>query len=106
MKQQESLAQLYGLAYFMIEANVEGMTHEQSLVQPSTGGNCSNWILGHLVDVHNAAMGLAGADPVWDSDQLKKASYEPITGAANAIDWNTLRSKALDSKERCLSAIA
>ena len=106
MKQQQSIAQQFGIAYSMVALNVEGMTKEQSLTQPATGGNCSNWILGHLVDVHNNAMGLAGTDPVWDSDQLKKAGYEPIKSAAGAIEWDTLRSKFLDSKDRCLSAIA
>lgn len=106
MKQQQSLAQHFGLMYGVAASNIEGMTKEQSLAQPSPGGNCANWILGHLVDVQNAAMGLVNAAPVWDSDQLKRASYAPITSAANAIDWDTLRAKFLESKERCLASIA
>ena len=105
MKQQQSLANLFGLVYGVAARNLEGMTKEQSLAQPAPGGNCANWILGHLVDVQNGAMRLAGAEPVWTSDELKKSSYKPVTNAAQAMDWDTMRSKFLASKDRCLEAI-
>ena len=106
MKMQEAIAQHFGLIYTVAAANLEGLTQEQSLAQPSPGGNCANWILGHLTDVQNGAMHLLGEMPVWESDQLKRASYDPITGPADAIDWTTLRSRFLGSRERCLAAIS
>ncbi len=106
MKTQEGIAQHFGLMYRVAGANLEGMTHEQSLAQPSPGGNCANWILGHLVNVQNGVMQLLGEKPVWESDQLARAGEEPITGPAQAIDWNTLRERFLGSRERCLAAIS
>jgi len=106
MKVQEAMAQHFGLMYTVAAANLEGLTPEQSLAQPSPGGNCANWILGHLTDVQNGAMQLLGEKPVWESDQLKRASYDPITGPGGAIDWNTLRSHFLGSRERCLAAVS
>jgi uncharacterized damage-inducible protein DinB len=105
MKTQKLLAQQFGMMYHVTGMNVGDMTQEQSLSQPSPGGNCANWILGHLTDVQNAAMNLVGENPVWDSEELKRASYDPITGPARAIDWETMRSRFLESRERCLAAI-
>ena len=105
-KIQEALEKQFGFVYMVTAANLESLTHEQSLAQPSPGGNCANWILGHLTDVQNGAMRLLGEKPVWESDQLKRAGYDPISGAAGAIDWNTLRDRFLGSRERCLAAIS
>lgn len=106
MKQQDSLSQHFGLMYQTAGANLNGLTHEQSLAQPAPGGNCANWILGHLTNVQNGIMSLVGEPPVWESDQLQRAGFEPITGRSEAIDWDTLRERFLGSKERCLAAVA
>lgn len=106
MKQQESLSQHFGLMYQSAGANLNGMTQEHSLAQPESGGNCANWILGHLTNIQNGVMSLIGEQPVWESDQLKRAGFDPITGPSNAIDWNTMRDRFLGSKERCLAAVA
>jgi uncharacterized damage-inducible protein DinB len=106
MTMQEALAQQYGFIYKVTATNLEGMTPEQSLAQPSPGGNCANWILGHLTNVQNGVMQALGEKPVWDSDELARAGIEPITGREVAIDWNTLRDRFLGSRERCLAAIS
>jgi uncharacterized damage-inducible protein DinB len=101
---KENLAMQFGLVYQTAAANVEGMTSEQSLAQP-VQGNCANWVLGHLTNVQNGVMGLIGEPPVWENDQLSRAGWDPITDQANAIDWDTLRNRFMESRERCLSAI-
>lgn len=106
MNMQESIAQHFQYMYQTAAANMNGLTQEQSLTQPPRGGNCANWILGHLTNVHNGVMDLVGEKPVWESDQLARAGVEPITGSANAIEWNTMRERFLGTKERCLAAIS
>jgi len=106
MKTQEIVAQHFRLMYQTAAANLDGLTQEQSLIQPSPGGNCANWILGHLMNVHNGVMNLVDEKPVWESGQLARAGEDPITGPTNAIDWNTMRERFLGSKERCLAAIS
>src|SRR3989441_10724619 len=102
MKAQETVAQHFGLMYQTAAANLDAMTQEQSLKQPAPGGNCANWILGHLMNVHNGVMNLIGEKPVWESAQLARAGFDPITGPANAIEWNTMRERFFGSKDRCL----
>lgn len=105
MTTQEMLARHLELVYLTVADNVKGMTHEQSLARPAAGGNCANWILGHLVDVHNGLMQLLGEAPVWESDQLARAGYDPIDSPEGAIEWGALRDRFLGSRERCLEAV-
>jgi len=106
MNTKEGIAQHFGLMYQVAGANLDGITHEQSLAQPSPGGNCANWILGHVTNVQNGVMQLLGEKPVWESGQLARAGNDPITSPENAIDWNTLKDRFLGSRERCLAAIS
>ncbi len=106
MNTQEAAAQHFRFMYQTAAANLEGMTHEQSLLQPSPGGNCANWILGHLTNVQNGVMHLLGEKPVWESGDLAKAGEDPITGPTNAIHWDTLRDRFLGSRDRCLAAVS
>lgn len=105
MTNQKMLARHFGLVYDMVEHNVDGMTHEHSLARPAAGGNCANWILGHVVNVHNGVMEVLGEDPVWESEQLARAGFDPIEGPEEAIEWDTLRDRFLGSRERCLAAV-
>jgi uncharacterized damage-inducible protein DinB len=106
MNAQESLAQQFGVIYQVLATNLEGMTLEHSLAQPSPGGNCANWILGHLTNVQNGVMGLIAEKPVWENEQLQRAGFDPITQSYQAIDWDLLRDRFLGSRERCLAGIA
>lgn len=106
MRVQDQLAQQFALVYGTAAANLSGMTQEQSIAQPAGGGNCANWILGHLVNIHNGLMQLIGEAPVWDSPQLERAGFDPITGPENAIDFDVLRERFLSSRDRCLAAVA
>jgi uncharacterized damage-inducible protein DinB len=104
MRAQEVLAQQFGMVYAVAAKNLEGMTHADSLVSVG-GGNCANWILGHLVNVHNGVMAVVGAEPVWEDEQLKAAGWDPIDDPSRAIDWDTLRDRFLASRDRCLAAL-
>jgi len=71
---------------WVIGRQVEGLTHEDSLIQPPFRGNCLNWVLGHIA-VHRGLMvkALGGEDPV--SEDLRRRygnASEPVRGAADA----------------------
>jgi hypothetical protein len=54
----------------VVGANVAGLTHEDSLAQPRPGGNCLNWVLGHLLRAYNGVLPLVRQDPVMDQGVL------------------------------------
>ena len=91
----------------MIGRNVEGLSHADLLAPAAGGGNTANWILGHLVNVHNSVMRIIGAPPVWEADQLERARFDhPIREAGDAIDWDSLVERFNASRDACLAALA
>ncbi len=99
------LAREFELMYGIAGMNLEGMTQEHSLVQPSPGGNCANWILAHFVSVQNSVMRIAGAEPVWEDESVAEVGHDPITAPDQAVDWTELVDRFLSSRERCVAAI-
>lgn len=105
MKTQQLLAEQFQRFYGVTRVNLADVTAADSVAQPLGGGNCLNWILGHLVNVQNGAMALLGIDAVWQDPQLAWAGFQPITGPDGAIDWDTMVARFFDSEQRCIEAI-
>jgi uncharacterized damage-inducible protein DinB len=105
MNVKDALRTQYHFFYLTTTGNLDGINSEDSLVQPSPGGNCMNWILGHLVGAHNVVMGLVNEAGVWESDELARAGDKPITSLDGAIDWETMVTKLLGSEERFMASL-
>jgi len=52
------------LTHGAVRTNVDGLTHEDSLLQPQPGGNCLNWVVGHLLFVDQRMLRRLGQTPV------------------------------------------
>jgi len=44
-----ALLTVYRFTYFTLERNLEGLTDDEALVAPAPGGNCVNWLVGHIL---------------------------------------------------------
>ncbi|NLD73025.1 MAG: DinB family protein [Chloroflexi bacterium] len=62
------------------KAAVEGLSHEDTLLQPSVPGNCMNWVLGHMATSRHEALDYLGQPPLLTEAQVKRYGYgsEPI----------------------------
>ncbi len=80
----EFLAVLFSLNHHVIQVNTDGLTHEESLLQPRPAGNCINWVLGHILANRNSAMKLVEAPPIWD--EARAARY--VRGSRPLVDPN------------------
>jgi len=105
MNGKDALKQQFGFLYFAMKRNLEGFGAEDALKQPSPEGNCANWMLAHLLGVHNGVMGLVGAEPAWDNDDLARARLEPVTCEDDAFDWDTMVSKFFASEPNLMAAL-
>lgn len=89
------IAQLLHLAAVVrqvVALNAGGISHEESLIQPSPGGNCMNWVLGHLVAVYDRSREIfdpAGYAPDGSLARYQRGS-EPITGPGDARGFDEL----------------
>lgn len=66
----------------LIEMQIEGITDAQSLLQPTNGGNCLRWVLGHLADNLAQILCLLDVEPAHEAETLKRfeRTSEPVKG--------------------------
>lgn len=105
MTTKEMVQSQFELIFATVAANTEGMTQDESLASPGAGGNCANWILGHLTNVQNQLMGLLGADPVWADAGLDRDWNDPVASPDEALDFGAMREAFLGSKDRLMAAV-
>jgi hypothetical protein len=78
----------------VVKTNLEGISHSDSLIQPPSGGNCLNWVFGHLVCIYNNSLPLLGQSPVRDKALLVRydRGSKPIEKAEDALTLQELTS--------------
>lgn len=102
----ESLVYLVNFNAQAMGLNLDGLTHEDSLVQPPSG-NCINWMLGHLL-VHRSRMleTLGETAPIPDELKRYDRGSEPIIGdGPDVLPLERLRDELAGTQERVLAAI-
>ena len=89
----KTIAYQFGLTTYILEKNVAGVSHRESLINPEPGGSCLNWVVGHLTLSRNRALGLFGQKPIHDTAEF--APYEGDNDVAltqeNAITFEELK---------------
>lgn len=80
------------LTRMVVAANTEGVTHEQSLLQPAPGGNCLNWVVGHLLTIYGKSLPLVGQQPVLDDATHERydRGSPPLRDAGQAMRFEEI----------------
>lgn len=82
----QTLIQILTIQYrytkFVFEGNLAGLTEEDGLKQPPEGGNCINWVAGHIVGTRGDTLRVLGVDQPFAKD--KYARY--CRGSAAVVD--------------------
>jgi Protein of unknown function (DUF664) len=78
----------------VVRLNLEGISHEQSLIQPQPAGNCSNWVVGHLIAVYNRVLPMLGQTPVDSAGDLTRYTRgsSALTRPSEAVRFGDLLS--------------
>jgi DinB superfamily len=92
----------------VVRLNVEGLTQQDSLIQPSPGGNCLNWVVGHLLCVYDEVLPLLGQNPVMKPGTLKRYARgtPPLHNAAEALPLSELMTAWDDAAKRVDTGLA
>ena len=70
----------------VIKMQTDGLTHEDSLLQPPFRGNCLNWVLGHITENRDHILEALGESPVIDEFGKRYArGSEPLTQAGDDV---------------------
>lgn len=73
----------------VIHINMDGISHEESLTTPENGGNCINWILGHIIASRDDVFDILGVDIFCDEEFLslyKRGSQNIVPDKAIKLD--------------------
>jgi uncharacterized damage-inducible protein DinB len=104
----EVLRQQARMANEVVRVNVAGLTHDESLIQPSRGGNCLNWVVGHLVAIYENALRLLGQATVMPEGALSRydRGAPPIRDATEALNFKELMTAWDESSRRIDAGLA
>jgi DinB superfamily len=78
-----ALLTVYRYTHLSLERNLDGLTDAEALVAPAPGGNCVNWLVGHILLTRNGVHALLGLEPAWEaslpsSDPYRRGSSGPL----------------------------
>jgi uncharacterized damage-inducible protein DinB len=90
----------------VVAINTDGLTQEDSLVAAPGGGNCLNWVVGHVVATRNGLLKLLGREPIWGQERaaLYRRGSDPIR-ADNALPLALNLADYAASQETILAAL-
>jgi uncharacterized damage-inducible protein DinB len=107
MEMSRQIVRELKLNYGVIQAQLDGLTDEETRIQPPYRANCLNWILGHLVSNRGGMVTLLEMEPLWDEDDY--ACYaresEPITTAEAGLPLERLIADLASAQEHLLARI-
>jgi uncharacterized damage-inducible protein DinB len=104
----DSLLQQAGMTRKIVRMNLEGISHEESLAQPKPGGNCMNWVLGHLLWVYDSLLPLLGQPRVAGDGELDHyvRGSSPIRQPSDALPLERLVAAWQTAADRVDSGIS
>jgi len=106
MVQSEELGELFSINYSALSANIDGVTHAESLLSPHPGGNNLNWVVGHIVMSRGVILNL-----MTDEELLTPAEARPYKRGSHSgnnndlLSFDILRTKLDQSEERLHEAL-
>jgi hypothetical protein len=63
-----SLQKMLEFTRRVVHLHVDDITHDESLIQPEPGGNCLNWVLGHIIATRNLELQKLHQAPLWNEE--------------------------------------
>jgi uncharacterized damage-inducible protein DinB len=104
---RKTLATQLALNHRILTRTLDGIDHEASLQTPPAGGNCINWIVGHVVATRDSMLAVVGEEKQWEKPrrQLYGRGSASMT-AANALPLSELQSAFETAQQRLLAALA
>ena len=71
MNHQTLLIERYQYSYALAKKQMEGISDGEALIHPTWGGNCINWIAGHLVVARCNLLVMLKQPSVWEMNTCR-----------------------------------
>ena len=107
MISSELIVQQYQRDAWVIEQQVNGLSHQESLLQLPFRSNCFNWVLGHIVVHRDKALQALGKGPTLNANktQVYQRGSDPILDQESAVPLTTLLEALKDSQKTLLTQL-
>lgn len=107
MPQSRLLSKLFEMNYGALYRNLEGITHDDSVVMPEPGGNPINWVVGHVVATRSRMFLMLKLEVIWNNEATMLYSGLDGTGwsPAAAMDLKEIESDLARSQSVLMSAL-
>ncbi len=83
----DTLTMQYRFSSSVFNMNLADITDESALLQPSAGGNCMNWIAGHVLHFRGVVLGFLGQSVPYSAtkyDRYQRAT-EPVSADGEGV---------------------
>lgn len=93
----------------IVEAQLADLVHAESLLQPAEGGNCLNWLLGHLVNNRLDALKLIELPAPFDAApyaRYARHSDPVLTDGEDVLPLDTLHANLVATQAPLLEWLA
>ena len=103
----QTFAEGYKAAQMVIAAQLQGISHEESLAQPSKEENCLNWIAGHLLSSRGRILTELGGEGFLTEEESEryKMGSEAIGPGSRCVDLARLTEGLNQTGETLLARI-
>ena len=103
----KALIKQFQYNHFVMQKNLEGISHEDSVAQPGQYGNCINWVLGHIVWTRNFILKLVNEPPILTGkeSEVYKQGAEALRDLSNAVPFETVKNLFEDSQKTIADAL-
>ncbi|PKF75632.1 hypothetical protein [Chryseobacterium sp. PMSZPI] len=107
-KEIELVKHQVDVTYQVVSINIEGITHEESMIFPNGEANCMNWVLGHLIYVRNGLLNILEGEPIWDGDKFSAYNRGVIAleRKDELINFEELKSYLKQSQDKLNAKLA
>lgn len=77
---KEMIMGLFETNHWVLTHQIDGLSHEDCLLQLPFRGNCFNWVLGHCLVSRERALEMMGIERTWTEAEVARYKYdsEPI----------------------------
>jgi len=103
----DHLLRQLALIHVSFTRNTEGISQEESLRQPQEGGNCLNWVAGHMVASRDIILGILGQEKVWGETEEERYARgsEPITSSEDALSFAKIQADFETAQRRIVAGL-
>src|SRR5512133_262107 len=103
----ETLIQKYKLTAYIIHRQTDGISNEESVIQPPVRGNCMNWVLGHILNDRNLVLSLLGEASIFDETEVERyqRDSDPILRLEDGLPFDQLLEKFDLSQKRIVAGL-